>query len=121
HPADSALALYADEDFHTAMSHAWTAARELSKETDKANLNYNGRWRLTMPPSVREVEDRSGGGAAARGWWHALTGRCPDREVVVIAAIDRRGQLDSVGAIAAKKKSVATTKRFDTILVATDA
>jgi hypothetical protein len=116
---------YPDDVFHTnlhgtfagSMQHAFTAACQL---TNRAGAD--GRWRLLQRPHSQPVDvaqGESASGAAARGWWYALTHKVPDAEIVALAEVDGRGRLRGVSGVPAKTRCIAADGRMDTLVVAT--
>lgn len=106
---------------------AQSQAREPDRQaqTQAAKLpQWDGRWRLLRGGGpAAEANDRSASGAAARGWWFALTDKVPDEGVIVVAQVDENDVtqlkgVDDVGVVA-KTKAIAADGRFDTIVVAT--
>ena len=96
----------------------------------------DGRWRVQRGAPF-EGRLRAGcdswtvaraGGAAARGWWHALNNQIPDAEVVVLAQIAADGRsLDPVSHVAPKVEAIVEDgikadghPAFDTIVVVGD-
>jgi len=113
HPMD-AFTTHFDEGFARSMQDAWRGALTLSGKG-----GVDGRWRvLQRGHPMPEVRGRSAGGAAARGWYHALQGTFPDEGVIVLATIDAQGQFGPVGEVVAKVAAIAEDGRFDTIIVA---
>ncbi|MFQ5857640.1 MAG: hypothetical protein ACE5LU_18700 [Anaerolineae bacterium] len=117
HPAD-ALTTYLRDDFIDSMQDAWEAAKALAGKEDDA---FDGRWRLLLKDQpIEEIRGRSAGGAAALGWYHALRGTVPDERVIVLAEVNRNGELTGVEGVPAKVRAIAADGRFDKIAVASD-
>jgi predicted S18 family serine protease len=119
HPKE-AVRTYPQADFEQSMQDAWTAAKELAQKGG-AQVLFDARWRLQLNEEpVLEVSGRSASGAAARGWWFALTGKVPDEGVIALAQVRADGLLEGVDGVPAKVKAIAGDGRFDTIVVASD-
>jgi hypothetical protein len=121
HPKE-AVRTYPQADFEQSMQDAWTAAKELAQKGG-AQVLFDARWRLQLNEEpVLEVSGRSASGAAARGWWFALTGKVPDEGVIALAQVRADGLLEGVDGVPAKVKAIADDpeERFDTIVVASD-
>jgi len=110
-----------DKEFLDSINDAWTAARALLQKQGVDVQRCDGRWRLRRRDGqpIQEVKGRSASGAAAWGWYFALTGKVPDDRVIVLAEIDSRGVLKEVG-VDAKVKAIAADGRFDTIAVVSE-
>lgn len=122
-----------DKEFGDSMKDAWMAAREQAEKEGVDVLRCDGRWRLLqrwswevqerekLPPAA-EANDRSASGGAAWGWYFALTGKVPDRGIIVLAHMREDGLLEGVDddGVFAKTKAVADDGRFDTIVVASE-
>jgi hypothetical protein len=122
HPAYSSLISYADPDFEESMQDAWDAAKDRLRK-DGVNVPLcDGRWRLVLEERpVPAIRGRSASGAAAWGWWFALQERkVPDKEIIVLAEINKDGDLKEVGGLFAKTNAIAEDGRFDTIVVASE-
>lgn len=136
HPKDALVDRPPGGGFLAAMKRAWQWARERSGHP--GDRTFDARWRLVAGPFAgpdeRTVPSPNGGsaaGAAARVWWHLLTERKPDEEVVVMAGLSDTGRLQEVSSIAKKVGAVNDANRdcrgrgvlnqgFDTIIVASD-
>jgi hypothetical protein len=129
HPEDAFVTIV-DEGFNDSMRDAWQAACKLAAEKG-APLHCDARWRLltgwSWDKSKRDdlvpaevANDTSASGAAARGWWYALSNKVPDEEIVVLAQSDAVGGLTPVTGITAKVAAIAASERFDTIAVTTE-
>lgn len=121
HHPDDAFVTYADADFVAAMQDAWHGAHELIQQQEQKAPSWDGRWRLLRERRpATAAHDRSASGAAARGWWHALTQHVPDEGVIVIAQVDPDNvmQLQGVDGMLAKTQAIAQDPQFDTIVVA---
>jgi hypothetical protein len=119
HPAD-VLRTYPHADFEGAMQEAWEAARVLARK-EGADTVLDGRWRLLLRDQpVEEIQGRSASGAAALGWYHLLQGTIPDEGVIVLAQVDRDGNLSEVDGVPAKVRAIAADGRFDTVVVASN-
>lgn len=132
-------------DFRQAIGDAWAIAFQQLREgvphpaaaakddveggglTTEKLQRLGGRWRIMAdnePVGFEDIpaegiEGGSAGGAAALGWYHALRGSYPDREVIVFAAIsDDRKSFAEVAGVSHKTRAVVEAGRFDTILVA---
>lgn len=117
HPGD-ALTTYPRDDFIDSMQDAWEAAKALAGKEDDA---FDGRWRLLLKDQpIEEIRGRSAGGAATLGWYHALRGTVPDERVIVLAEVNRNGELTGVDGVPAKVRAIAADGRFDKIAVASD-
>lgn len=121
HHPDDAFVTYADADFVAAMQDAWHGAHELIHQQEQTVPSWDGRWRLLRERRpATAAHDRSASGAAARGWWYALTHKVPDEGVIVIAQVDPDNvmQMKGVDGVSAKTQAIAQDPRFDTIVVA---
>lgn len=126
HSPQDAFRTHADEAFIASMRDAWQGARQLLQVEAGELSARDGRWRLQHHPSATPVavaQNRSASGAAARGWWHALQGKVPDRGLVVIAQVDPKDVLRLIGVadqgVLVKTQAIAEDIRgFDTIVVA---
>ena len=134
HPKDALVDCPPGGGFLAAMTRAWQWARERSGHS--GDRTFDARWRLVAgpfaDPDERTVPSPNGGsaaGAAARAWWHLLTERVPDEEVVVMAGLSDTGRLEQVSSIDKKVRAVNDANRdcrgrgvlnqwFDTIIVA---
>jgi hypothetical protein len=122
HPED-ALATRPGPEFAAALRDAWAGANAAVLANPNL-VGRCGRYRLRWRGApVAEVDGRSAGGAAARGWWHALQGLNADDGVVVLARLepnsDGRFQLAGVAGIANKVRAVINElPRADTLVVA---
>lgn len=67
-----------------------------------------------------KLTGRSGGGAAARGWYYALTGKIPDEGVIVLSEADSQGRLRKINGIEAKVSAIVKSRQFDTIAASDD-
>jgi hypothetical protein len=135
-PEQALVGVFAAE-FRDAMALAWDAAawamRAEAGDRDDRCLLAAGRYRLDYPGTVapsRAVADRSAGGAAAYGWWHAFRSCQPDPGVAVLAEVVRdnegeddppRFRLASVKGLADKIHALtnpqAQDRTIDTIVV----
>ena len=121
HPAD-AFCTQCDDVFNAAITTAWFTAR--ARQADD-NALRSGRYRILRggKPIARIVSGGSAGGAAFRGWWHALQNKIPDPELFVLAAISKvDGQssyeLQHVDGLEAKVQAIVNLRQHDTIAVA---
>lgn len=126
HPVDY-LAARPKPDFVDAITTAWRAARaqighERPEIESGPELLVDGRWRLLRDDGwpLVEGDGRSAGGAAARGWYHALLGLVPDAGVVVMTTVNEDGSLGEVQGVEKKARAVldAPVGTYDTIVVA---
>jgi hypothetical protein len=130
HPIDAFETRF-DKEFGDSMKHAWAAAREQAKKEGVDVLRYDGRWRLLQRWSweeqkegkllpAAEANDRSASGAAAWGWYFALTGKVPDSGIIMLAQVREDGMIAAVDddGVSAKTKAIAADGHFDTIVVA---
>ena len=71
-------------------------------------------------PMESPLIGNSASGAAAWGLYFLLTGKASDKEIIVLAQVDRRGWLTELGeeGIAVKVGAIARDGGFDTIVVA---
>jgi hypothetical protein len=124
HPAD-ALRTHCMDRFADAMGQAWKAAR--GRVEGESAVKCCGRYRVLKNGEAfcRELDGTSAGGAAFRGWYHALKGQVPDPEVIVLAALklDREGRaigLEPVDGLDRKVEAIDGLRpiRHDTIVVA---
>jgi hypothetical protein len=109
-----------NKNFFASMQDAWKAAKGLAQKEGVSAL-FDGRWRLLKGGKpMTEASGRSASGAAAWGWYCALTGKVYDPRVIVLAQIDGDGNLTGVGddGVRAKAKVIAASGRFDKIVVA---
>jgi hypothetical protein len=136
--------------FVASIENAWRAAREMLPATFARGVRTDGVWRLRKLASATAETDSvlqssrewdgepieapagpSAGGAAFRGWWHALQQKHPDDALIVIARIEPAGSTFSLAAVdpgenggdewlTAKVGSVVRDGRFDTIVVVND-
>jgi hypothetical protein len=123
HPQD-AFVTNADEAFVAAMRDAWKSAGQLAQAPGVAIYTQDGRWQLRRGGDPEaQANDRSASGAAARGWWCALTGKVPDEGLIVLAQVDPEDvqRLQDVEGVRAKTQAIAADGRFDTIVVASTA
>lgn len=132
HPIDAFETRF-DKEFGDSMRHAWAAARELAQKEGVDVLRSDGRWRLLqgwsweeqeareLPPAA-EANDRSASGAAAWGWYFALTGKVLDSDIIVLAQVREDGLLEGVDdkGVFAKTKAIVDDGHFDTIVVASE-
>jgi hypothetical protein len=119
HPAD-ALSTQCEADFNTALVTAWAAARARLGDLDALAC---GRYRILRggQPIAEVVRGGSAGGAAFRGWWHALQGKVPDSELIVLTTLKKSGreyELGNVNGLPGKVEAIARVGRHDTISVA---
>lgn len=107
--------------FAAALRDAWDAASSATRRSRSDTGPNRGRWRLltTEDEPIQVVHGGSVGGAAMRGWFHALNGTVADPRVVVLASIGSDGRLSGVDSVRAKTHAVAGSKVADTIVVAT--
>jgi hypothetical protein len=119
HPRD-AFSTDLQDGFIASMADAWNAAYELASRQGADVLRRGGRYRLTRDGNpLPEVRGRSAGGAAARGWWHALHGKIPDQGVIVLTDVGSSGELTGVRGVTEKVQAIMAAKRcFNTIVVA---
>ncbi len=97
-----------DDRFIQSLHHAWQVANTLALagQTD-GELSWRGRWRFLGPDGQpRLVNGASASGAAAVGWYHALTNTKPDPGVIVLAGIEATGELVEVDGISAKVAAI---------------
>jgi len=109
-----------DDRFIQSLNHAWQTANTLALagQTD-GELSWRGRWRFSGPDGQPQaVNGASASGAAAVGWYHALTNTKLDPGVIVLAGIEATGELVEVDGIPAKVAAIVADGRFDTIAVA---
>lgn len=130
HPKD-VFATHPNKDFALSMKDAWEGAKTLAGR--EGDVQYDGRWSLlkgwsqdsrlldTLKPA-NEANNRSASGAAAWGWWFALSGKVPDNRVIVIAQVDSRKPECLIGvhddSVLEKTKTIIQDGGFDTIVVA---
>lgn len=120
HPQD-ALTTSIAADFHTSMTDAWEQAKAHARK-EGVTEPYDGHWRLLFENyPLKEATGRSASGAAARGWYFALTGKIPDKGLILLAQVDERDsqRLTIVDGIRAKVKAIAEDDKFqiNTIVV----
>jgi hypothetical protein len=123
----------ANGKFNESMTLGWEAALRLIpqapqhesdvKNSDRKKENpFDGRWRImdwyTDQP-LSKVEGGSAGGAAARGWWYALSEKYPDEGVIVLAGVEPDGELTKVGGVTPKVQAIVQCPDMDTIVIAT--
>ena len=123
HPAD-AFKIHCDKSFAEAMVLALRAA---CKRLERNPAHACGRFRVFQGgKSVPQVlSGNSAGGAAFRGWYHALQGCVADPELVVLAALkkDANGEvfgLDEVAGLERKVLAISKLAKHDTIVVANE-
>lgn len=124
HAPQDAFHTRPDARFVAAMHDAWVSARLMAQAHGVAAGLTDGRWRLKLGSGpAAYAEDRSASGAAARGWWAALTGKVPDAGLVVIAQVDAEAvtQLRGVDGVFAKTQAIVAEGRLGTIVVASTA
>lgn len=130
HAPRDAFRTSVNEEFTESMKAAWRAACKLAQGSTSLG-NCDGRWRLLSGWSLKaqeanevaaEANDRSASGAAAWGWYFALTGKVPDVGIIVMAQMEDAGVLKEVEGVPAKAKAVYMQSGgcFDTIAVASE-
>jgi hypothetical protein len=98
-PRDAFLTSPAN-DLQSSIAETFRIAKSEATGT-MAGSAVGGRWRLyeawdggnandETAPRLESCGGTSAGGAALRGWMHALRGWSPDRELIVIAAVDEQ-------------------------------
>lgn len=117
HPQDWHTCL--NPDFHAAMLTAWNAATSGFAGDHPSSAAC---WRLLdrQGSPLTRFGGNSVGGAAALGWHHLYHGTLPDAELIVLAAIDARGELSGVDGIPEKVRAILRDGRFDTIVVGSE-
>ena len=110
HPRDTLITGFDgfDDRFIESMNYAWEAAKALalSGQTDE-QVSWRGRWRLSGPNDLpMPVKGASASGAAALGWYHALTNTVPDPGVIVLAEMGQTGELGKVDGISEKVAAI---------------
>ena len=131
-----AMSNWPDESFQEAVCLGWNAARGHIKAQAAARKDRNeaeptlcyGRYRISSRvgdgekvPFREPIKGGSAGGAAFRGWWHALQGKIPDSELIVLATLEKPGseyQLGQVDGLEGKIEAIVRLGRHDTIAVA---
>ena len=97
-----------DDRFIESMNYAWEAANALalSGQTDE-KVSWRGRWRLLGPDGQPiPVKGASASGAAALGWYHVLTNTLPDPGIIVLAQINKTGELGEIDGIPEKVAAI---------------
>ena len=110
HPRDTLITGFDgfDDRFIESMNYAWETANALalSGQTDE-KVSWRGRWRfLGSDGQPWPVNGASASGAAALGWYHALTNTIPDPGIIVLAGIDATGELSKVDGIPEKVAAI---------------
>jgi hypothetical protein len=121
HPTDAFTTRFSKE-CDDSLQQAWRGALELARR-EGVDVLCDGRWRLLRDGQpIQEVGGRSASGAAAWGWYFALTGKVPDESIIVVAQVGETDVrlLNGVDGVDAKVKAIADDGRFDTIVVASD-
>lgn len=132
------------DKFTKSMRVAWDAARSLLPDLgSSADGVWRVRWlaehnkadhigsdsRRWAGEVVLEPQGPSAGGAALRGWWHALQKLIPDDEVVVVAEVNQINNGFKLTGVymgpgntwlIAKLNALAQDARFDTVVVVDD-
>lgn len=111
-------------DICDTLEKAWEVAVKHAKaEQPEANFEQFGVcWRILDEegqPVTTEIQGNSLGGAAVRAFHYALTGRVPDKEVLVMMALDEKGQFEPVAGVPAKTRAALASQKLsiDTIVV----
>jgi|GEM_PF-5092609 len=110
HPGDTLTTGFDgfDDRFVESMNYAWEAANALalSGQTDE-KVSWRGRWRLLGPDGQpMPVKGASASGAAALGWYHVLTNTLPDPGIIVLAQINKTGELGEIDGIPEKVAAI---------------
>jgi len=132
HHPRSVFSTHPNKDFVLSMKDAWEGAKTLAAKQG-LDVQCDGRWSLLQGwnqdsrlsetlPLAAEANNRSASGAAAWGWWFALSGKIPDNRVIVIAQVDPRKPEHLTGVhddgVLEKTKAIVEGGAFDTIVVA---
>lgn len=124
HPGHCCAKVFTGLEAITALELAWNMAKADLIKSNPEVSRYGAFWRIfndTNDPLNAPFDGASLGGAALRAFHYALQKKVPDREVLVLMTITKKGANDAtllpVLNVEAKTRAAIASRQIDTIIV----